>query len=44
MAKKDDKQNKKQADDNFDVMDSDSYQNPQELDSLEEDISKGDAQ
>lgn len=44
MAQNDDKQNKKQTDDNFDVMNQDSYQSPQELDNLEEDVSKGDAQ
>ena len=44
MAKNDDKRRTKQADDTFDVMDPDSYQNPQELDGLEEDVSKGDAQ
>lgn len=44
MAKKNDKQDKKQTDDNFDVMNPDSYQNPQELDSLEEGVSESDTQ
>jgi|GEM_PF-1837373 len=43
MVKNDDKRSTKQADDTFDVMDPDSYQNPQELDGLEEDVSMGDA-